>query len=107
VVISRHTGIMNNSADGDCRGSVTRRITSALIASGYTSLDAQALALGLRRSTTWYLIKSKHKVGRLSGKVRERMLANPNLPPLVRKELEQSAFQAELRNSQEFRDQAK
>ena len=38
------------------------RISEALIASGYTSLDEQAEALGLRRSTTWTITKNKHKL---------------------------------------------
>jgi hypothetical protein len=41
-------------------------IGQALVASGYTSLDEQAKALGLNRSTTWTIVKAKHKLGRLS-----------------------------------------
>jgi len=79
---------MSNTSDAARKDSVTQRIANAVIASGYTTLDAQAMALGVRRSTAWSIIKSKHKIGRLSQKVRQKMLANPNLPPLVRKELE-------------------
>jgi hypothetical protein len=53
------------------------------------------------------LLYGPAEVGRLSGKVRERMLANPNLPPLVRKELEQPAFNPSYGNFQEFRNRAK
>jgi hypothetical protein len=67
---------------------ITHRIAQALIVSGYTSLDDQAKALGVCRSTAWTIVKSKHKVGGLSEKVRQKMLRNPKLPPLVRKELE-------------------
>ncbi len=64
------------------------RIAAALVRSGYTSLDAQAKALGLPRSTAWTIVKSKHKLGRLSYKVRQRMLTNPDLPCEVRTALE-------------------
>ena len=64
-------------------------IADALIASGYTSLDQQAKALGLSRSTAWTIIHAKHKVDRLSAKVSARMLKNPGLPPLVRATLQQ------------------
>ncbi len=79
---------MSDATEKAANDSVKQRIASALISSGYTTLDAQADALGLGRSTTWYIVKSKHKIGRLSAKVRRQMLANPNLPPLVRRELD-------------------
>ena len=60
------------------------RISEALIASGYTSLDEQAKALGINRSTAWTIIKTKHKLGRLSTKTTKRILSNPNTPPPVR-----------------------
>jgi len=58
-------------------------ITEALISSGYTSLDRQAKALGLHRSTAWTIIRSRHKLGRLSTKTIERIITNPETPPLV------------------------
>lgn len=61
-----------------------QEITAALIAAGYTTLDAQAKALGVHRATAWTIIKTKHKLGRLNAKTTERMLANPDLPPSVR-----------------------
>jgi predicted DNA-binding transcriptional regulator AlpA len=60
------------------------RISQALISSGYTSLDEQAKALGVHRSTAWTIIKNKHKVGRLSAKTIDRILSNPQTPPPVR-----------------------
>jgi hypothetical protein len=60
------------------------RISEALIASGYTSLDKQAKALGVHRSTAWVIIKNKHKLGRLSAKTAYRILGNPQTPPAVR-----------------------
>jgi hypothetical protein len=41
-------------------------ISEALIADGYTSLNAQAKALGLHRSAAWTIMKAKHKLGRLT-----------------------------------------
>ncbi len=64
-------------------------ITKALITSGYTSLDQQAKALGLHRSTVWTITKNKHKLGRLSHKTIERILANPDSPPSVRRVVQQ------------------
>jgi hypothetical protein len=61
-----------------------QRISEALIASGYTSLDEQAKALGINRSTAWTIIKTKHKLGRLSTKTTKPILSNPNIPPSVR-----------------------
>jgi hypothetical protein len=60
------------------------RISEALISSGYTSLDKQAEALGVHRSTAWVIIKNKHKLGRLSAKTVYRILGNPQTPPAVR-----------------------
>ena len=68
-------------------------ISEALIASGYTSLDEQAEALGLSRSTTWTITKSKHKVGRLSAKTINRILTNPKTPVAVRKAVQQYAVE--------------
>jgi hypothetical protein len=73
-------------------------ISEALIASGYISLDEQAKALGLHRSTTWTIIKKKHKLGRLSGKTIERILTNRETPAAVRTAVEQYAAQKSKRN---------
>ena len=61
-----------------------QQISEALIACGFTKLDEQAKALGIRRSTAWTIVKTKHKLDRLSTKTTDRMLANPELPPSVR-----------------------
>jgi hypothetical protein len=66
-----------------------KHISEALIASGYTSLDRQAKALGLHRSTAWTIINTKHKLARLSSKTTKRILANPELPPSVRSVMQQ------------------
>ena len=61
-----------------------QQIADALIADGYRSLDAQAKALGVHRSTARTIVKTKHKLGRLSLKTTNSMLANQKLPPSVR-----------------------
>ena len=64
-------------------------ISNALIASGYTSLDQQAKALGLNRSTAWTIVKTKHKLGRLNTKTTALILANPETPASVRTVVQQ------------------
>ena len=66
-----------------------QHIVDAIVAAGYVSLDEQAKALGIHRSTAWTIIKTKHKLDRLSGKTTNRMLANPELPPSVRAVIQQ------------------
>src|ERR1044072_7190685 len=61
-----------------------QRVADALVMDGYTTLDAQAEALGVRRSTAWTIVKAKHKLGRLSAKTCRRILTNPDLPTRVR-----------------------
>ncbi len=65
------------------------RITEALRQAGYTSLDAQAKALGLPRSTAYTIIRCQHKVGRLSNRVLTKMLAQQELPKGVRAVVEE------------------
>src|SRR6266568_307333 len=64
-----------------------REICEALIAEGYVSLDDQAAALGLPRSTTWTIVKGTHKSSGLSATVIARMLSSPRLKPTVRKKI--------------------
>ena len=73
---------------GDLRHDALRAITDALIRSNYTSLDAQARALGISRSTAWTVIKQKHKLGRLYVNTTMKILANPELPVEVRAAVE-------------------
>jgi len=61
-----------------------REIGDALTAAGYETLDAQAKALGIGRSTAWYIVNGKNKRDRLSEKTTKRILANPKTPPSVR-----------------------
>jgi hypothetical protein len=64
-----------------------------LVAAGYISLDKQAKALGLRRSTAWTIIKKKHKLGRLNAKTTQSILANPGTPASVRAVIQQYVAQ--------------
>ena len=66
-----------------------QHIVSALLGEGYTSLDAQAKALGIHRATAWTIIGQKHKLDRLNTNTTNRMLANPELPPRVRTVIQQ------------------
>ena len=61
-----------------------KEIGEALIATGNVSLDDQAIVLGLSRSTTWTILHGMHKNYGLSASVIKRMLAQPQLPVLVR-----------------------
>jgi hypothetical protein len=66
-----------------------QHIADTLVAAGYTSLNKQAQALGIHRSTAWTIIKKKHKLGRLNTNTTNRMLANPELPPPGRAVIQQ------------------
>ena len=61
-----------------------QHIADALVAEGCVALDKQAKALGVHRSTAWTIMRTKHKLDRLSLKTTNRMLASPELPPYVR-----------------------
>jgi len=61
-----------------------QHIADALVGAGYASLDEQAKALGLNRSTAWTIIRTKHKLGYLNSTTTKRMLANSELPPCIR-----------------------
>jgi hypothetical protein len=61
-----------------------RELGQALIDAGVRTLDAQADALGLRRSTAWTILKTRHKGTGLSAAIIERMLRSSKLPPRAR-----------------------
>ena len=61
-----------------------QHIADALVAEGCVALDKQAKALGVHRSTAWTIMRTKHKLDRLSLKTTNRMLASPELPRSVR-----------------------
>jgi hypothetical protein len=60
-----------------------KEIKSALIESGYVTLDQQAKALGLARSTTWTILTAAHKSSGLSAATINCILRSPQLPPIV------------------------
>ena len=57
---------------------------AALTASGLFTLDEQARALGLSRSTAWVVLKANHKASGLTAATINRMLSSPELPPSAR-----------------------
>ena len=59
-------------------------VRDALINAGFTTLDQQAKALGLCRSTAWTIVRANHKASGLSANIINRMLSAPKLPRLVR-----------------------
>jgi hypothetical protein len=61
-----------------------RELGDALVASGLLTLDDQAKALGLSRSTAWTILRATHKHSGLSATVVRRMLRQPQLAPVVR-----------------------
>jgi predicted DNA-binding transcriptional regulator AlpA len=61
-----------------------KEVGEALVATGHVSLDEQATVLGLSRSTTWTILQASHKKNGLSASVIKRMLAQQQLPGLVR-----------------------
>ena len=64
-----------------------RELGQALIEAGFVTLDEQAKALGLARSTTWTILRVSHKSSGLSAAVIKRMLLSPQLPPLARQKV--------------------
>jgi hypothetical protein len=64
-----------------------RELKVALIEAGLISLDQQARALGLGRSTTWKILSGTHKASGLSAGIVIRVLSAPDVPPLVRSKM--------------------
>jgi hypothetical protein len=61
-----------------------RQIADALPRVGLRTLDQQAKALGLLRSTAWNLLRGNQKASGMSARTINRILAAPRLPPVVR-----------------------
>ena len=61
-----------------------REFRDTLATAGLRTLDKQAAVLMLSRSTTWNLLKGKHKGSGISAAIINRMLRAPGLPPRVR-----------------------
>jgi len=83
-----------DSSEAGCRGAAVdmklrqaskiREIGHTLVDVGFPTLDMQARALGLSRSTTWTILKASHKSSGLSAAIITRMLEQPGLPEGVR-----------------------
>jgi hypothetical protein len=61
-----------------------RELWETVRIAGFLTVDEQAKALGLARSTAWTLRKANHKASGLSASIINQMLSAPHLPPLVR-----------------------
>ena len=61
-----------------------RELGDALITAGFLTLDEQARALGLSRSTAWAVLKANHKTSGLAAGTINQMLSSPELPPRAR-----------------------
>ena len=63
-------------------------IREALVAAGYDTTAKQAAALGVCRSTAWWLLNHNKRAGP-SAKVIKRILLSPQIPKRVRRKVEQ------------------
>ena len=61
-----------------------QEVGKELVSAGLVTLDEQARALGLPRSTTWTILAGTHKASGLSADVVNRMLISPGLPESAR-----------------------
>jgi hypothetical protein len=75
---------LDDSAAKERQSSKIKELSDALEAAGFVSLDKQATALGLSRSTTWTILRAKHKNYGLSGALINRILETPRLDRRVR-----------------------
>jgi hypothetical protein len=69
------------------QASKIREIAEAVESAGFLTLDEQAKALGLPRSTAWTIRRASHKASGLSASIIKRMLAAPELPALARSKI--------------------
>jgi hypothetical protein len=60
-----------------------KELRLALLSAGVLTLDEQAQALGLCRSTAWTILKGNHKASGISASTINRILKSPKLPPEV------------------------
>jgi predicted DNA-binding transcriptional regulator AlpA len=61
-----------------------RELWETVRTAGFLTVDEQAKALGLSRSTAWTLRKANHKASGLSASIINQMLSSPHLPQLAR-----------------------
>jgi hypothetical protein len=62
-------------------------LREALVEAGMHTLNEQAAALNLSRSTAWTVLRGNYKTSGLSGGIIKRMLASPQLPLEARRRL--------------------
>jgi hypothetical protein len=86
-------------------------IRAALDAAGFHSIDKQAAALGLGRSTAWAVFNSEKRAGP-SANIIKRMLSSRTLPSAARQKIEEyveekisGAYGHSQRRAAAFRDQ--
>ena len=75
---------LEDSSAKQRQSSKIKELSDALVAAGFLSLDEQATALGLSRSTTWTILRAKHKNYGLSGALINRILKKPRLDRRIR-----------------------
>jgi hypothetical protein len=63
-------------------------IREALVASGYNTTAKQAAVLGVSRPTAWVVLNRDKRAGP-SANVIKRILSSPNIPPGVRRKVEE------------------
>ena len=63
-------------------------IRKALVAAGYDTTRKQAAVLGVYRTTAWVVLNRDKKAGP-SASVIKRILSSPNVPPAVRRKIEE------------------
>jgi hypothetical protein len=61
-----------------------KQIADELVHAGLVTLEQQAQALSLCRSTAWTVLTGRHKASGLSAAIINRMLSSPQLPPTAR-----------------------
>lgn len=68
-------------------------LREALLIAGFQSVDRQARALGLGRSTAWSVLRAGHKSTGLTGSIIRRISSSPELPENARLVLQQYVAQ--------------
>jgi hypothetical protein len=63
-------------------------IRETLVAAGYDTTTKQAAVLGVSRTTAWVVLNRDKKTGP-SASVIKRILSSPNIPPAVRRKVEE------------------
>ena len=69
------------------QSSKIRELAEAVESAGFLTLDEQARALGVPRSTAWTIRRASHKASGLTASIINRMLGAPQLPPLARSKI--------------------